>query len=184
MITKATLLSWSAKRGLSGGESRLLGQHRKPKDRSVDVYSRDQLAPALRSLQPQVQRLLHEVKDALFQPDASRSRYIAYTEEKMAAFFGPVPTQCASDDEADNAHDAGQPPASVTQQSVQSAAADLRAHHLEVTLKATICRLSLWCLREISGCVQCVCVAAALLSRSTRFVPSLPPSSKRCFRVR
>eukprot|EP00971_Amphidinium_carterae_P339418 6477236-Amphidinium_carterae.1 len=66
---KATLLSWSAKRGLSGGERRLLGQHRKPKGRSVDVYSRDQLAPALRSLQ----RLLREVKDALFQPDASRS---------------------------------------------------------------------------------------------------------------
>eukprot|EP00971_Amphidinium_carterae_P098973 1957213-Amphidinium_carterae.1 len=66
------------------GERRLLGQHRKPKYRAVDVYSKDVLALALRSLD----KMFCEVKDALFLPDSSRSA------------TSPVPTQCTSEDEA------------------------------------------------------------------------------------
>eukprot|EP00971_Amphidinium_carterae_P017671 348120-Amphidinium_carterae.1 len=47
---KATLLSWSAKRGLPSNLRRLLGQHRKAKDMSVASYARDELAPTWRAL--------------------------------------------------------------------------------------------------------------------------------------
>eukprot|EP00971_Amphidinium_carterae_P163909 3249356-Amphidinium_carterae.2 len=47
---KATILSWAAKWGMSSDIRRALGQHFNLQDRSVDVYSRDQVAPCLRSL--------------------------------------------------------------------------------------------------------------------------------------
>eukprot|EP00971_Amphidinium_carterae_P070228 1389613-Amphidinium_carterae.2 len=47
---KATMLSWTAKFGLSAGHRRVLGYHVVPADRSMSVYARDSLAPALREL--------------------------------------------------------------------------------------------------------------------------------------
>ena len=66
---KATLLSWSAKFGLSAATRRRLGGHVKPKDRSLKEYSRDELAGPMLELD----RVLRSVALGVFDPDSSRS---------------------------------------------------------------------------------------------------------------
>jgi hypothetical protein len=66
---KATLLSWSAKAGLSNTDRKLLGGHADSKDKSMDEYSRDVLAKPLVALGV----LLHDVRSGRFNPDATRS---------------------------------------------------------------------------------------------------------------
>ena len=69
---KPTTLSWAAKFGLNRGDRRLLGYHAKPKDRSMTLYSRDELAAPLRSLGKGVAA----IRDGNFDPDACRSGYL------------------------------------------------------------------------------------------------------------
>ena len=66
---KATILSITAKAGLSKDVRRTLGGHATPGDTSVDVYSRDVIAAPLR----QVALLFTKVRAKLFDPDSSRS---------------------------------------------------------------------------------------------------------------
>jgi hypothetical protein len=66
---KATLLSWSAKAGLSNTDRKLLGGHADSKDKSMDEYSRDVLAKPLVALGV----LLQDVRSGRFNPDATRS---------------------------------------------------------------------------------------------------------------
>eukprot|EP00971_Amphidinium_carterae_P329073 6461354-Amphidinium_carterae.1 len=119
---KATLLSWSAKWGMSSDFRRALGQHRKMKDRSVDVYSRDHLAPCLRSLV----NMVRDIREGTFRPDMSRSGYIeiqpavvevdavephtptelADSEDSQDSFEkASVSTEASDDSSAQKAHD-------------------------------------------------------------------------------
>ena len=66
---KATILSITAKAGLSRDTRRTLGGHATPGDTSVDVYSRDALAAPLL----EVGLLFTKIRARLFDPDSSRS---------------------------------------------------------------------------------------------------------------
>ena len=66
---KATLLSMAAKAGMSRDMRRTLGAHAIPGDKSVDAYSRDNLAAPLRELA----KLLRVIRQGQFDPDCSRS---------------------------------------------------------------------------------------------------------------
>ena len=70
---KATLLSWCAKKGLGHGPRKLLGYHVPRADRSLVIYSRDELASPMRSLV----QLLREVNGGSFDPDLTRSGMLA-----------------------------------------------------------------------------------------------------------
>ncbi|MEM1009483.1 MAG: hypothetical protein AAGJ35_10790, partial [Myxococcota bacterium] len=72
---KTTLLSWSAKFGLSVPDRRALGYHQVAGDTSVFTYSRDALAGPLR----QLQRVLDAIKQGEFAPDQTRSGYFNQT---------------------------------------------------------------------------------------------------------
>ncbi len=67
--SKATLLSWAAKAGLSNTDRKLLGGHSESKDKSMEEYSRDVLAKPLLELV----KLLKEIRVGAFNPDATRS---------------------------------------------------------------------------------------------------------------
>ena len=62
---KATLLSWCAKKGLGHGPRKLLGYHVPRADRSLVIYSRDELASPLRSL-VQLLRVLRSRLDSVW----------------------------------------------------------------------------------------------------------------------
>eukprot|EP00435_Cladocopium_sp_Y103_P071210 s1948_g37.t1 len=65
---KCTLLSWASKRGMPWEDRMVLGGHTTG-FKSAMIYSRDSLGRPLRMLE----QLLHEVRNHLFFPDASRS---------------------------------------------------------------------------------------------------------------
>jgi hypothetical protein len=68
---RATLLSWAAKFGVSGGHRRLLGYHAKAGDHSMLEYSRDALAGPMR----EVAKIVEGIRLKTFLPDATRSGY-------------------------------------------------------------------------------------------------------------
>jgi len=66
---KPTMLSWCAKAGVSNDHRRALGYHTSKSDSSINIYSRDAVAPALASLR----KVIDDVKAKKFMPDATRS---------------------------------------------------------------------------------------------------------------
>eukprot|EP00971_Amphidinium_carterae_P336391 6472752-Amphidinium_carterae.1 len=66
---KTTLLSWSAKFGLSMKDRALLGCHVASEDFSCLTYSRDELAQPMRALQ----QVLCAISGGSFDPDKTRS---------------------------------------------------------------------------------------------------------------
>ena len=66
---KATLLSIAAKAGMAKEMRRTLGAHAVPGDKSVEAYSRDNLAAPLRELA----KLLRVIRTGGFDPDSTRS---------------------------------------------------------------------------------------------------------------
>ena len=68
---RATLLSWAAKFGVSGGARRFLGYHAKPGDHSMLEYSKDSLAGPMR----EVAKIVDCIRLKTFIPDATRSGY-------------------------------------------------------------------------------------------------------------
>ena len=68
-LMKATALSWMAKAGMEPKLRRLMGYHIKPKDTSVVLYSRDALGPGLEKFS----KIIEQIKNGHFRPDASRS---------------------------------------------------------------------------------------------------------------
>ena len=66
---KATLLSWCAKWGLAKELRMTLGYHSSSRSDSDVVYGRDNVAPALRALEP----ILEAVAMSRFKPDSTRS---------------------------------------------------------------------------------------------------------------
>ena len=62
---KATCLSWCAKWGVNPTERRVLGFHKAPQDEMMHVYGRDNVAPALRSLET----VLADIRTGEFLPD-------------------------------------------------------------------------------------------------------------------
>eukprot|EP00972_Heterocapsa_arctica_P042129 6210875-Heterocapsa_arctica.AAC.1 len=78
---KATLLSWCGKAGLPSNARRVLGYHALPKDRSVQEYSRDEIAEPLRLLE----NLMVKIRNGEFDPDATRSGRWLLTPGRDAA---------------------------------------------------------------------------------------------------
>ena len=66
---KPTVLSWTAKHGMPKSARRTLGYHVKPKDRTMTIYSRDELAVPLRLLAA----VYADISGARFRPDMTRS---------------------------------------------------------------------------------------------------------------
>jgi hypothetical protein len=75
---KATLLSWSAKAGLSKEHRCILGYHTIDSNQSMLHYSRDEQAAPLRELK----KLLRFIKLGQFKPDNTRSGY--YTTSQVS----------------------------------------------------------------------------------------------------
>jgi hypothetical protein len=102
--SKATLLSWAAKAGLSSTDRKLLGGHSESKDKSMEEYSRDVLAKPLLALV----NLLKDIQAGKFNPDATRSgRWLPTSTVSAAAASAATehddvddPYLRASDDEA------------------------------------------------------------------------------------
>ena len=67
---KTTLLSEAAKYGIDGRSRRILGYHTASKDKSLIVYSRDEMAGPLRKLVD----MINGVKTSRFFPDRTRSK--------------------------------------------------------------------------------------------------------------
>eukprot|EP00971_Amphidinium_carterae_P192000 3809425-Amphidinium_carterae.1 len=77
---------------MSSDFRRALGQHRKVGDRSVALYSRDHLAPCLRSLVD----VISDIRKGVFKPDLTRSGYIqAQTPEEPEPVEVHTPTELA-----------------------------------------------------------------------------------------
>ena len=66
---KTTLLSMAARFGIDRGSRRLLGYHTASKDKSLVIYSRDELALPLRKLD----EMIVAIREQVFLPDVSRS---------------------------------------------------------------------------------------------------------------
>ena len=98
--SKATLLSWAAKAGLSNTDRKLLGGHADSKDKSMEEYSRDVLAKPLLALGA----LLQDVRTGRFNPDATRSGrwQPRVTEAAQSSAGGGTATQLALEDEVED----------------------------------------------------------------------------------
>ncbi|OLP75752.1 hypothetical protein AK812_SmicGene44402 [Symbiodinium microadriaticum] len=70
---KATALSWCAKYGLGHGPRKLLGYHIPRADRSMAVYSREELSSPVRSLV----KVIREISSGNFDPDLTKSGLLA-----------------------------------------------------------------------------------------------------------
>ena len=66
---KSTLLSWTAKYGLSDNARAVLARHMSCVSATTAVYSRDLLSPILRELE----NMLQAIRSAMFHPERSRS---------------------------------------------------------------------------------------------------------------
>ena len=90
---KATLLAWLARAGVDREDRRILGYHRDPKDKSVDIYSRDDMSGPLRKLVD----VLKKVEIFNFDPDATRSGVFAAEQaehtDKNKKFISPFATR-------------------------------------------------------------------------------------------
>jgi len=64
-LGKATILTWLGRRGVSRSDRRLLGEHKRPGDRIVDLYDRRALDAPLRKLRG----MLAEIRAGAFHPD-------------------------------------------------------------------------------------------------------------------
>jgi hypothetical protein len=85
---KPTVLAWAARHGgVLRGARRTLGYHTKPKDRTVSIYSRDELAVPLRSLEV----VYADIRSGRFDPDTSRSG--SWASPSVSA---PLPAQASS----------------------------------------------------------------------------------------
>ena len=73
---KATLLSQAAKFGIEAKARRTLGYHTAGKDKSLVIYSRDEMATPLRKLT----EMILAIKTNRFYPDRTRSGYFALAE--------------------------------------------------------------------------------------------------------
>ncbi|CAE7744872.1 unnamed protein product [Symbiodinium sp. CCMP2592] len=78
---KATLLSWAAKYGIDLASRRLLGYHLDPSACSAETYARDALAAPLRLLV----RMLDDVREGRFDPDATRSGMISALPRRQSS---------------------------------------------------------------------------------------------------
>ena len=81
---KPTMLSWCAKAGVSNDHRRALGYHTSKSDSSINIYSRDAVAPALASLR----KVIDDVKAKTFMPDATRSGRFAGSLAELRRFVG------------------------------------------------------------------------------------------------
>ena len=77
---KATLLAWLARAGVPRESRKILGYHKAPEDRSLRSYSRDEVAAPLREMVA----VIENVKTGAFQPDATRSGFIAKQVEVVS----------------------------------------------------------------------------------------------------
>jgi len=84
---KVTYLSWAAKFGMRRSTRKLLGYHASGKDSSMLDYSRDAVAGPLRSLE----KMLSEVWEGRFEPDATRSG--RFTKKTAARSEEPSPLE-------------------------------------------------------------------------------------------
>ena len=98
---KCTALSWSAKYGLDLPTRRLLGHHLDPGATSAETYSRDSMAPALRSLE----RVLRDIKTEKFFPDKSRSGRFARPSVETAKEVAGKDDRDGALDESDSDSD-------------------------------------------------------------------------------
>eukprot|EP00435_Cladocopium_sp_Y103_P074149 s119_g47.t1 len=94
---KTTLLSWSAKYGLSVTDRRALGYHSGPSDRSVMTHSRDAMAGPLRSLQ----KVIDAVASKSFCPDSTRSGYFPAGDHPEGLTPGEEFSDVSSESSAD-----------------------------------------------------------------------------------
>jgi hypothetical protein len=115
---KVTGLSWMSKVGASDSIRRFLGYHITPGDKSMATYSRDAAAEPLR----QFCRMLRMIRLKQFDPDVSRSGYLAesvrtlgfdlWSEDRMPSFYteadwyaGVSRSKLGKSDEANNPPD-------------------------------------------------------------------------------
>ena len=76
---KTTVLSWLAKYGVPMPVRRIVGHHLDPTAKSAETYSRDSMAPALRS----VAEVVGAINNGEFAPDSARSgRFVVPRHEK------------------------------------------------------------------------------------------------------
>ena len=76
---KTTVLSWLAKYGVPMPVRRIVGHHLDPTAKSAETYSRDSMAPALRS----VAEVVGAINTGEFAPDSTRSgRFVVPRHEK------------------------------------------------------------------------------------------------------
>ncbi|CAE7244370.1 unnamed protein product [Symbiodinium sp. CCMP2592] len=100
---KATTLSWMSKYGVDALRRRILGYHKAPQDEMMHIYGRDNVAPALRSLE----YVLADIRIGKFLPDTTRSGYFPTDPEREPGpEFNDEPSASeASLDEEDNVQD-------------------------------------------------------------------------------
>ena len=77
---KATLLAWLARAAVPRESRKILGYHKAPEDKSLRSYSRDDVAAPLREMVT----VIENVKTGAFQPDATRSGFIAKQAEVVS----------------------------------------------------------------------------------------------------
>ena len=86
---KATCLSWCAKRGLSPSSRSMLGRHTSVLNETFAIYSRDlMVAPAV-----ELQKLIDEISEGTFSPDAPRSSFFATPSAEAAKMVHSVKTE-------------------------------------------------------------------------------------------
>ena len=86
---KATCLSWCAKRGLSPSSRSMLGRHTSVLNETFAIYSRDlMVAPAV-----ELQKLIDEISEGTFSPDAPRSSFFATSSAEAAKMVHSVKTE-------------------------------------------------------------------------------------------
>ncbi|CAE7808661.1 unnamed protein product [Symbiodinium sp. CCMP2592] len=98
-----TTLSWMSKYGVDALHRRILGYHKAPQDEMMHIYGRDNVAPALRSLE----YVLADIRIGKFLPDTTRSGYFPTDPEREPGpEFNDEPSASeASLDEEDNVQD-------------------------------------------------------------------------------
>ena len=90
---KSTMISWTAKYGLSDDTRAVLARHMSCVKASTAVYSRDLLSPVLRELET----MLQAIRSSMFHPDRSRSGMVTPSTMPMvpgtpfAVPMGPPP---------------------------------------------------------------------------------------------
>ena len=100
---KCTCLSWLSKHGVDPLHRRVLGYHKAPQDEMMHVYGRDNVSPALRSLEAVIQ----DIRQGLFLPDVTRSGYFpTQPQREPGPEFVEEPSESeVSLDEEDNVQD-------------------------------------------------------------------------------